>query len=286
MKNLLEVKNITKEYSSFKLDDISFEIPKGTIMGMIGENGAGKSTLINAILGLIEKEGQIIFDGEELTSDSNNLKEDIGVVFDEISFHQRLNIKKIEKISKLAYTRWDSELFFSYMDKFNLPLKKEIKEFSKGMKMKLSIALALSHKPRLLILDEATSGLDPVMRSDILDIFWGFVQNENHSILIASHISSDLEKICDYITFIHDGKLLISKTKDELIYNYGILRVGKAAFDMVDKSDIIRFRKKDYEYEILVSDKKKAKLKYKKDVVDNVSIDDILLLYIKGESVE
>ena len=151
------------------------------------------------------------------------------------------------------------------------------------MKMKLCIAVALSHKPKLLILDEATSGLDPVMRDDILDVFLDFVQDENHSILMSSHITTDLEKVADYITFIHQGKVLFCKTKDELRYKYGIIRCGAAAFDQIDKSEILAYRKEDYQWNVLVADKEKTRKKYKAAVVDDATIDDILLLYVKGE---
>lgn len=283
MENILEVKNLTKEYGAFTLDHISFSIPKGTIMGLIGENGAGKSTTINAILDLIQKdEGEVTFWGQDLSS-ANQMKEDIGVVFDGISFYETLTAKKVGKISQEAYKQWDEKLYQKYLSKFQLPTDKEIKTFSKGMKMKLSIAVALSHNPKLLILDEATSGLDPVMRDDILEVFLDFVQDEEHSILISSHITTDLEKIADYITFIHEGKLLFSKDKDELRYQYGIIRCKSADFAEINKSDILAYRKEAYQYSVLVANKEKARRTYRNLVVDDVSIDDILLLYVKGE---
>ena len=176
-----------------------------------------------------------------------------------------------------------SRLGRDYLKRFQLPADKEIKSLSKGMKMKLCIAVALSHNPKLLILDEATSGLDPVMRDDILDVFLEFVQDENHSILMSSHITTDLEKVADYITFIHQGKVLFCKTKDELRYNYGIIRCGAALFDQLDKAEILAYRKDDYQWNVLVADKEKARRKYKNAVVDDATIDDILLLYVKGE---
>lgn len=175
------------------------------------------------------------------------------------------------------------EHIYRYMKQFSLPIEKEIKTFSKGMKMKLSIAVALSHAPKILILDEATSGLDPIMREEILDIFLEFVQNEEHSILMSSHISTDLEKIADYITFIHQGKILFSKSKDELIYKYGVIRCGAALFDSIDKSEVLAYRKCDYQWEVLIANKEKARKKYRGAVVDDASLDDILLLYVKGE---
>ena len=206
MEPILQVENLTKQYPDFKLDHVSFSIPKGAIMGLIGENGAGKSTTINAILDLIKRdEGVVKFWGQELSSDPRNIKEDIGVVFDGVNFYETLTPAKIGRISAAAYKQWDETAYDNYLKKLQLPPLKEIKTFSRGMKMKLSIAVALSHKPKLLILDEATGGLDPVMRDDMLDLFLDFVQDENHSILMSSHISTDLEKVADYITFIHKG---------------------------------------------------------------------------------
>ena len=283
MDAILQVDNLTKQYADFKLDHVSFSVPKGTIMGLIGENGAGKSTTINAILDLIHKDdGTVTFWGQELSS-AKQLKEDIGVVFDGINFYETLTPAKVGKIAGAAYKQWDGHLFQDYLKRFQLPLGKEIKSLSKGMKMKLCIAVALSHKPKLLILDEATSGLDPVMRDDILDVFLEFVQDENHSILMSSHITTDLEKVADYITFIHQGKVLFCKTKDELRYNYGIIRCGAALFDQLDKDEVLAYRKDDYQWNVLVADKEKARRKYKNAVVDDATIDDILLLYVKGE---
>ena len=283
MDNILEVRNLTKQYADFTLDHVSFSIPKGTIMGLIGENGAGKSTTINAILDLIHKDdGTVTFWGQELSS-AKQLKEDIGVVFDGINFYETLTAAKVGKISQTAYKQWDDRLYREYLNRFQLPTDKEIKTFSKGMKMKLCIAVALSHRPKLLILDEATSGLDPVMRDDILDVFLEFVQDEEHSIMISSHITTDLEKVADTITFIHQGKVLFCKAKDELLYHYGIIRCRAAVFDEIDKSEILAYRKEDYQWNVLVADKEKARRRYKNAVVDDAAIDDILLLYVKGE---
>ena len=260
MNAILQVENLTKQYADFKLDHVSFSVPKGTIMGLIGENGAGKSTTINAILDLIHKDdGTVTFWGQELSS-TKQIKEDVGVVFDGINFYETLTPAKVGKIAGAAYKQWDGHLFQDYLKRFQLPADKEIKSLSKGMKMKLCIAVALSHNPKLLILDEATSGLDPVM-----------------------HITTDLEKVADYITFIHQGKVLFCKTKDELRYNYGIIRCGAALFDQLDKAEILAYRKDDYQWNVLVADKEKARRKYKNAVVDDATIDDILLLYVKGE---
>lgn len=286
MKEVLQVEGLTKKYADFTLENISFSIPEGTIMGLIGENGAGKSTTINAILDLIKKDrGRVSFWGKELSS-SRQIREDIGVVFDGINFYETLTPYKVGKISAAAYRQWDEALYRDYLNRFCLPADKEIKVLSKGMKMKLCIAAALSHRPKLLILDEATSGLDPVMREDILDVFLEFVQDENHSIMMSSHITTDLEKVADYITFIHQGRVLFTKAKDELRYNYGIIRCGSAFFERMDKEDILTFRKEEYQWNVLVADKEAARRRYKDAVIDNASIDDILLLYVKGERLD
>ena len=218
------------------------------------------------------------------TNEKNNLrlKEDIGVVFDVSEFYDNYNILQTENILKDIYKKWDKKTFYNYMEKFDLPKNKLVKDFSRGMKMKLAISIALSHQPKLLILDEATSGLDPIMRDEILDVFMEFVQDENHAILLSSHISSDLEKIADYITFIHEGKLILSSSKDELIYEYGIMKCRDDEFQFIDKEDIIRYRKKTYEVEILIRDREKMAKKYTKCIVDPAKVDDIMTLYVKG----
>ena len=283
MAAILEVKNLTKHYDGFTLDHVSFQVPGGCIMGLVGENGAGKSTTIKAILDLVHKdEGTVTFWGQEL-SGSSDLKEDIGVVFDGISFYETLTPVQVGRILGAAYRRWDDKLYKQYLERFSIPKEKEIKGLSKGMKAKLSIAAALSHRPKFLIMDEATSGLDPVMRDDMLDVFLEFVQDEEHSILMSSHITTDLEKVADYITFIHQGKLLFCKSKDELRYQYGIVRCGAAVFEQMDKSQALAWRKEDYQWDVLVPDKEKARRLYKNAVVDDATIDDILLLYVKGE---
>ena len=283
MAAILEVKNLTKHYDGFTLDHVSFQVPGGCIMGLIGENGAGKSTTIKAILDLIHRdEGTVTFWGQELSA-SSGLKEDIGVVFDGTNFYETLTPAQVGKILGAAYRRWDDRLYKQYLERFSIPKAKEIKGLSKGMKAKLSIAAALSHRPKFLIMDEATSGLDPVMRDDMLDVFLEFVQDEEHSILMSSHITTDLEKVADYITFIHQGKLLFCKPKDELRYQYGIVRCGAAAFEQMDKADVLAWRKEDYQWDVLVPDKEKARRLYKNVVVDDATIDDILLLYVKGE---
>ena len=283
MDEILQIKDLTKGYRDFKLDRVSFSIPKGSIMGLIGENGAGKSTTINAILGLIKKDkGTVRFWGKELDS-SKQIKENIGVVFDGINFYETLTPEKVGKICAAAYKQWDSSTYQKFLERFSLSKGKEIKTLSKGMKMKLSIAAALSHRPKLLILDEATSGLDPVMRADILEIFAEFVREGGHSILMSSHITTDLEKVADYITFIHRGKVLFCKRKSELCRDYGMIRCESDLFEKFDRADILAYRREGNQWNILVGDKEMAKNKYKNVVVDTITIEDMLLMYVKGD---
>lgn len=283
MENALRVSHVNKDYPGFSLKDISFELPKGSVMGLIGQNGAGKTTTLKAILGLISSEGDIEILGNVLGKEAISEKDDIGVVFDEMNFYETLTPEKTGNIFNKIYKNWDMQQYHEYLKQFNLPEKKEIKTFSKGMQVKLSLAVALSHHAKLLILDEATSGLDPVMRDEILDIFLDFVQDEDHSILVSSHITSDLEKIADYITFIDHGEVLLSKPKDELIYEYGIARCRESQFLKMDQSEILTYRKQEYQYEVLVDKKEQIQRKYPEMVVDRATLDEIMLLYIKGE---
>lgn len=286
MNNTLCIKGLTKTFDNFKLDNINMVIPKGSIMGLIGENGAGKTTLIKCILNLIKKDsGNInVFDFDIDNSDGI-YKEYVGVVFDECLFNEIYNSRDINRIFKGIYKNWNESEFFSYIKKFNIDEKKKIKEYSKGMKMKLSIAVALSHNAKFLILDEAMSGIDPIVRNEILDIFMDFIQNDENSILISSHITSDLEKICDYITFIHNGEIFASRNKDLFIEEYGILKCGNDEFQNIDKEDILSVRKNNFNVEILVDKKYKMKNKYKNFIIDNVTLEDIMMFVIKGERV-
>ena len=284
MENNLEVKNLCKKYNGFELKDINLELPKGMIMGLIGENGAGKTTTIKAILNMINRDsGKIAIFGLDNIKDGKQIKEDIGVVLDDSFLSEYLNPIDINKIMKNIYKNWDEKLYFKYIEDFKLPKDKMSKEYSSGMKMKLKIAVALSHNPKLLILDEPTSGLDPVARNEILDIFQDFIQDEEKSILGSSHITSDLEHIADYITFINNGEIVLTKTRDELLENYGIVKCSADDFEEIDKNDFVKYKKNRYEYEILVEDKFEFKRKYKFEIIDKPTIDDIMLIYIKGE---
>lgn len=285
MEYALEIKGLTKKYPSFTLEDINIKLPKGRIIGVIGENGAGKSTTMKAALDLIQSDaGEVLFWGKHLSDAPKKLKESIGVVFDEINYYETLTPKKIGKISQEAYSNWDSRLYLDYLDKFELSSNKEIKTFSKGMKVKLCLAVALSHHARMLILDEPTSGLDPVIRDDILDIFLEYIQDEENSILLSSHITSDLAKIADNIIFIHKGRIILSENKDDLIYNYGVIRCSSGDYEKLDQEEILAARRTDHQWNVLVNNRKKAQLKYKGMVIDSATLEDIMLLYVKGDN--
>lgn len=278
--NALKLSNVTKKYDGFILDNINIELPQGCIMGFVGENGAGKSTTIKLILDLINRDsGSIEVLGMDNQKAGKEIRENIGVVLDESCFHENLTYVQISKVMKNIYKSWDENEFQEYIKRFSLDPKKTVKEYSRGMKMKLSIAVALAHHPKLLILDEATSGLDPVARDEILDVFYDFIQDEQHSIFISSHITSDLEKICDYITFIHNGQIVLSTARDELSENFGILKCSEEELEKVDKSIITGIKRNKFGVEALV------KKNYLGDsfIVDKASIEDIMLFFVKGD---
>jgi ABC-2 type transport system ATP-binding protein len=286
MENILELQQVQKTYpkSDFTLNSLSFALPYGAILGFVGENGAGKTTTIGCILNTVRKDGGTIeLFGKQMQDTDTDIREKIGVVYDGDNFPGYYTPRQLDKVMAGLYTQWDHALFQKYLEDFHLPMKQKIKYFSRGMTMKLAIAAALSHHPQLLILDEATSGLDPVMRDEMLDVFLTFVQEENHSILLSSHITSDLEKVADYIAFIHHGRLIMTVSKDELIYQYAVMRCRENQFLSLDPADIIAFRKRDYQIDVLVTDGKAAKRKYKDVVIDHVSLDEIMLLLVKGE---
>lgn len=279
--NSIVVQGLCKSFGDFLLDNISFEVPKGRIVGFIGENGAGKSTTINLILNELKKDaGKIEVLGVDNTTTS--VKDEIGVVFDECTFHEAFNAGDIGKILSGVYSTWDKGLYQHYLKHFNLPTNKPIGSFSKGMKMKLSIICALAHRPKLLILDEATTGLDPVVRDEVLDLFLEFIQDEEHTLFFSSHIISDIEKIADYVILIHRGKIIFNELKDNLIYNYGIVKCGQERFASISPDDYLISRKTNVCMECLVTDKETFKKKYRNIVVDNATLEDIMLFYIKG----
>ncbi|MBU9728841.1 ABC transporter ATP-binding protein [Diplocloster modestus] len=279
----IELQNVCKDYDNFKLDHVSMNVPKGSVVGFVGENGAGKTTTIKAILNLISVDsGKIQVFGQDHVDKEREIKEQIGVVFDESCFHEQLTAPEIGKVMSKIYRDWQPRDFEEYLRRFQLPAQKKIKDYSRGMKMKLSIAVAMSHKAKLLILDEATSGLDPIVRDEILELFLDFIQDEEHTILVSSHIISDLEKIADYIIFIHGGKILFQKNKDELLYEYGIIRCSEEQFRKLDPKLCISYRKNQFGYEVLTSQRKEIARIYRDLVIDQADIENIILFYVKG----
>ncbi len=281
MENILEIRNLSKSYQGFQLQNINIELPKGCIMGVVGENGAGKSTLIKLILNLIERDsGGVRIFGNDNRTHEKEIKEKLGVVLDESSFPENMTTKDISSVMKNIYKTWDEKLFRKYLARFSLPESKKIKDYSKGMKMKLSIVTALAHHPALLILDEPTSGLDPMVREEILDLFLEFIQDEEKSILVSSHIISDLEKTADYIAFIHKGRLMFSESKDHLLDSYGILKCTHAQFEEIQRDAVIGIRKNKFGVEALVN---KGKLRGNL-LIDPAGIEDIMLFHSRGVS--
>ena len=279
--NAIEIKGVTKKYDGFTLDNISFDVPRGSIMGFIGQNGAGKTTTIRSILNIIPiNSGEIRLLGMDHIKQEAEIKERLAVVFDELPFHDLFNAKDMGRIFKGLYEKWDDTAYQSYLDRFQLPQKKKIGQFSKGMKMKLQIACALSHNAELLIMDEATTGLDPVVRSEILDIFLEYLQNEDHSILMSSHITSDLEKIADSVTFIDRGKILVSGYKDEVLENHGVIKCSKADYKDIDRDDIISVRITDFGAEAMVSDRAAAAKKYGGLLIEPTTLEEIMVYYV------
>jgi len=284
MQNALEVHSLNKSFDRFALKDVSFTLPRGAVMGFIGENGAGKTTTIKAVLGLIRKDsGDISVLGGSIEDASIRAK--IGVVFDDLHLHKTLRIRQAAKIFPHLYEDWDADLFKEYLNRFNLDAEKKIKDLSRGMRMKLSIALALSHHPELLILDEPTSGLDPVVRDEVLEIFQDFMQDENHAILFSSHITSDIDKIADYLTFIHDGEILFSVTTDELLGEAGILKCSAEEADALDaeREGLLRIRKNQFGCEVLIRNKEQFRMRHPEAVIDSVTTEALMLFYARGE---
>ena len=282
--NNIEIKNVTKKYDGFLLDKISFVVPSGAIVGLIGENGAGKTTTIKSILNIINSEGTVKILGKDSKKYEKEIKQNIGVVLDDSFLSTYLTPKYINSVMKDFYQTWDENKYNDLLKRFELPTDKLVKDFSSGMKMKLKIATAISHNPKLLILDEPTSGLDPVVRSEILDIFRKYIEeDEERSILLSTHITTDLEHISDYIVFIDKGKIVLNVPTLELLEEYGVAKCTKEEFSKINEKDYVSYKKGKYQYEVLINDKNSFKKKYGITSIDKPSIDDIMLFYIKGE---
>ena len=284
MENNIEVNNLSKKYDGFELKNINFAVPKGSIVGFVGENGAGKTTTIKSILNITNSSGSIKILGKNIKQYEKEIKQNIGVVLDDSFLSEYLTAKQINSIMKDIYNEWNENKYINYLKQFNLPINKLLKDYSSGMKMKLKIATAISHNPKLLILDEPTSGLDPVVRNEILDIFRNYIEeDETRSIFISTHITTDLEHISDYIVFIKNGEIIFNLPTIELLENYGIIKCSKEDFSKIDEQDYIRFKQEKYQYEVLTDNKENIIKKYDITTIDKPSIEDIMLLYVKGE---
>ena len=276
--NALELKNVSKSFSGFCLDNISLTLPSGCIMGLIGENGAGKSTTIKLILDMLHKDsGTITILGKDNGKDISLIKEDVGVVMDEVGIPECLTAKQVGKVMKHTFRNWNDAEYARLLQKLSLPDNKPFRDFSRGMKMKLGIAIAMSHGAKLLLLDEATSGLDPVVRDEVVEMFYDFTRDEGHSILISSHIVSDLEKLCDYIAFLHEGKLLLCEEKDVLLSKYGIVHCTPEQLSALDLKSIKHTKVTPYGIEtIVLRDKVPEDFK-----ISPISIEELFLLMVK-----
>ncbi len=283
MNNVLEINNITKDYKKFKIDNISFNLPKGYIMGFIGANGAGKTTTIKLILNMIKRDsGEIKVFGLDNIREEERIKEQIGVVFDECYYLEDWTLNDVEKAVSMFYKNWNSSIYEKYLKEFNLARDKKVKDLSRGMRMKLMIAVAFSHEAKLLILDEPTSGLDPVARDEFLDILRDYIEDEEKSVIFSSHITSDIEKIADYITYINNGKIIFTGEKDEFLEKYCIIKGGKEDITESQKKEIIGLRIYSTGFEGLIELKKAVGFS-SKVIIEKASLDEIMI-YMNKEA--
>ena len=276
---MLSIKNYAKHYKNFDIEDISFDIPDGMVVGLIGENGAGKSTIIKSILGAVHPDGgNILFNGREILKVGKKERQQISFVLDDTGLPMELNLAMLDNVLSCIYDKWDSSKFRELVRQFALPEKKLFKDFSKGMKMKAAIAVALSYDSTILILDEPTSGLDPVVRDEILEMIYNYNKDGNRAVLLSSHITSDLEKICDYIVYIHDGKIIFNEEKDVLLNKYAVYSIDEKKLGELDGDAFVRIIRREYGMEVLAEkDKMPHDFEYKP-----VTLDDIMLFYSKG----
>lgn len=285
IKNVVELKDVTKDYGDFKLDQVSFAVPEGSVCGFIGQNGAGKTTTIKLMLDVIKADqGEIRLFGENIEKDSACLREDIGVVFDEMGFHEFMTSRDINIMMKNIYKNWDEEVFFDYLKRFSLPTRKKCGDFSRGMRMKLQIAVALSHHAKLLIMDEPTSGLDPIVRNEMIQIFREFVIEEDHTILLSSHITGDLEKLADEVVFINAGKIVLAGNKDDILEKHGLLKCKKSELEKISDPLIVNVAPGTFGVEVLVNDRKACEKLYPQMVIEPASLEDIMLFYVNKDS--
>ncbi|GKX65014.1 ABC transporter ATP-binding protein [Inconstantimicrobium mannanitabidum] len=282
MNNVLELSNVRKEFKEFSIKDISFSVEKGYIMGFIGPNGAGKTTTIKLILNMLKKNsGSIKLFGLDHINDEEEIKEDVAVVFDKPYYLDDWNLSDVERAVKMFHKRWDSRVYDKYLKEFGLSREKKVKELSKGMQMKLMIAVAFSHDAKLLILDEPTGGLDPVARDEFLDFLSSYIEEGDRSVLFSTHITSDLEKIADYITYLRDGQIIFTGTKDELLEKYCIIKGAKEDINEEQAKNIIGIRHHHTGFEGLIDVSKLAGFS-NKIITDKATLDDIMIFMNKG----
>ena len=283
MDNIIEVKNLCKNYKDFKLDNVSFSLERGYVMGFIGTNGAGKSTTIKAMMNLIKRNsGDIKLFGLDNIKDEVQIKDKIGFVYDENFYCEELNIENMKALVKPFYSKWNEDTFKKYLKLFDLDPKKKIRKLSKGMKTKFSLAIALSHEAELIIMDEPTAGLDPVFRREILEILHDLIEDENKGIFFSTHITSDLEKIADYITFIENGKIVFSKSKEEIDDNYCMVRGNKGDIHRLDKSLLIGYKENAFGFEALTKKKRVVnELLGNSVIIEKASLEDIMVNYTR-----
>ena len=284
IEKIIELENVTKDYGDFRLDGVSFSVPKGSVCGFIGQNGAGKTTTIRLILDVICRDaGEIRVFGEDVGKDSARLREQIGVVFDEMGFHEFMTGRDLNIMMKNIYKEWDEEAFFGYLRQFALPMKKPCGTFSRGMRMKLQIAAAMSHHAKLLIMDEPTSGLDPIVRNEMLEIFRQFVVAEDHTILLSSHITGDIEKLADEVVFIDRGRIVLSGNKDEILERHGLLKCRRNEAEGVSASLVVHRELGRYGAELLVNDRRAAERLYPGMVVEPATLEEIMIHYVNAK---
>lgn len=279
--NAIEIRNLSKHYKDFSLENLNLDLPYGCVLGLVGENGAGKSTTIRLIMDALERDGGTVtvLGTDNKSKEFQALKEDIGVVLDETFVPEIINAKQLGKIMAGTYKNWDQSVYDGWIKRFGLPLDKKFKDYSRGMTMKLGIAAALSHHAKLLLLDEATGGLDPMVREELLEVFADFAAEEGHAVLLSSHIVSDLERICDYIAFLHKGKLALCEEKDVLLDKYGILKCSKEQFANIPEEAVHGTRIGTYGVEALVE----RDFMPRDAVIDRATLEDIILYMVKGE---
>lgn len=277
---ILELKKVCKHYDAFDLKDVSFDLPQGTVTGLVGENGAGKSTIIKSIIDAVHpNSGEIFFKGKNIKALSKTERQKIGIVLDDTGLPLELNIKTLNKVLSKIYSTWDTNKFKCYVKKFGLPEQQLIKTFSKGMKMQLALAVAFSYDNEILILDEPTSGLDPVVRDDIISMLYDYIQDGDKSVLISSHITSDLEKLCDYIVYLHKGEVVMDEEKDEILQKYAVYGIEKKLLTELDKKAVVKIMHRDYGVDVLaIKNLMPESFEYRP-----VKLEDIMLFYSKGE---